>query len=47
MAAIVRDIGYSNFKSEVARRQDRSREAVYHKVWDVLWQLDRIELDRA
>ena len=47
MAAIVRDIDYSNFKYEVARQQDRSREAVYHKVWDALWQLERIELDRA
>lgn len=47
MAAIVRDIDYSNFKSEVAQREGPTREAVYHKVWDALWQLERIETDRA
>ena len=35
MAAIVRDIDYSNFKAEVVRQQDRSREVAYHKVWEV------------
>jgi hypothetical protein len=47
MAASTRDIDYSNFKSEVARRQDPSRERVYHKMWDALRQLERIELDRT
>jgi hypothetical protein len=47
MAAITRDIDYSNFKSEVVRRQDPSRARVYHRVWDALLQLARIELDRA
>ena len=47
MAAIVRDVDYSNFKSAVARQQDGRREAVYHKVWDALWDLERIDLERA
>jgi hypothetical protein len=47
MAAIARDVDYPNFKSAVARQQDGRREAVYHKVWDALWQLERIEMDRA
>ena len=32
MAAIVRDIDYCNFKSEVARRDGPSRAGVYHEV---------------
>jgi hypothetical protein len=47
MVAIARDVDYSNFKSAVARQQDGRREAVYRKVWAALWQLERIELDRA
>jgi hypothetical protein len=47
MASIVRHIDYSNFKSEVVRVEGRSRAAIYHDVWDALWQLERIEMDRV
>lgn len=40
MARIALDIDYSNFKSEVARRQGWERERHYHKVWDVMYDLE-------
>ena len=46
MAAIVRDIGYANFKSAVAESQGPQRAAVYHEVWDALWQLERPGADQ-
>lgn len=39
MAEMVRQICYSNFKSEVARRQGAQRAHLYHEVWNVLYQL--------
>ena len=33
-AAMVNDITYSNFKSEVRRAQGPERETTYHRVWD-------------
>jgi hypothetical protein len=39
MPAIVGDITYSNFKDKVGECQGYDREAIYHHVWDVLFQL--------
>jgi ADP-ribose pyrophosphatase YjhB (NUDIX family) len=39
MAKIVADIGYVNFKDEVAQQQGKVRAAFYAKVWDVLYDL--------
>lgn len=39
MARMVQDLGYANFKSEVARRQGHARASLYHRVWDVLYDL--------
>jgi 8-oxo-dGTP pyrophosphatase MutT (NUDIX family) len=39
MSAIVNDLHYSNFKSEVGRRQGAKREALYHDVWHALFGL--------
>jgi len=36
LAAIVADLDYSNFKSEVARRQGAARAQTYHEVWQAL-----------
>ncbi|MGF6808439.1 hypothetical protein OKW30_003565 [Paraburkholderia sp. Clong3] len=36
LAAIVADLDYGNFKSEVARRQGAARAHTYHDVWQVL-----------
>ncbi|AET95572.1 hypothetical protein BYI23_F000210 (plasmid) [Burkholderia sp. YI23] len=36
MAAIVADLDYANFKSEVARRQGAARAQTYHDVWQAL-----------
>jgi len=47
MAAIVREIDYSNFKSEVSRVEGPQRAAVYHEVWDALWQLERVAMERS
>lgn len=33
MAEIVRDLDYSNFKSEVGRTMGRSRSKIYNNVW--------------
>jgi 8-oxo-dGTP pyrophosphatase MutT (NUDIX family) len=38
-ASLVADLGYSNFKSEVAKRQGVKREQLYHDVWHVLYDL--------
>jgi hypothetical protein len=29
------------------RVEGQSRAAIYHDVWDALWQLERIEMDRV
>ena len=41
LAKIGGDIHYGNFKSEVARIMGHQREAVYHKVWSALTQLEK------
>jgi hypothetical protein len=40
LAKIGSDIHYENFKSEVARKMGRKREAVYHQVWKALIELE-------
>lgn len=35
----VDDLDYSNFKSEVAKKQGHKRASLYHQVWDVLYHL--------
>lgn len=40
LTKIAGDIRYGNFKEEVARTMGREREAVYHKVWSVLAELE-------
>ncbi|HWS75831.1 MAG TPA: hypothetical protein VN324_11885, partial [Quisquiliibacterium sp.] len=39
MARMIDDIGYSNFKDEVARRQGKARAALYGRVWNVMYGL--------
>lgn len=39
MARMVDGLVYSNFKSEVAKKQGHKRASLYHQVWDVLYQL--------
>ena len=39
MARMVDGLDYSNFKSEVAKKQGHKRASLYHKVWDVLYHL--------
>lgn len=39
MSLLVERLDYSNFKSEVAKRQGHKRASLYHQVWDVLYQL--------
>lgn len=39
MARMIDGLDYSNFKSEVAKKQGHKRASVYHKVWDVLYHL--------
>lgn len=41
LAKIGGDIHYGNFKSEVARKMGSKREAVYHKVWRALTELEK------
>lgn len=36
MAKIVRDLDYSNFKSEVGRRMSHGRSHIYSRVWSAL-----------
>jgi 8-oxo-dGTP pyrophosphatase MutT (NUDIX family) len=38
-AKLITDLDYSNFKSEVSRRQGTKREALYHEVWHDLYAL--------
>ena len=39
MARLVDGLSYSNFKSEVAKRQGYARSNLYHDVWSVLYKL--------
>lgn len=39
MARLVDTLDYSNFKSEVAKKQGKQRAGLYHEVWDVLYKL--------
>lgn len=39
MERMICEVDYSNFKSEVAKKQGHKRASVYHQVWDVLYQL--------
>jgi hypothetical protein len=39
MTRFIEELDYSNFKSEVAKKQGRDREKLYHRVWDVLYEL--------
>lgn len=39
MARMVDGLDYSNFKSEVAKKQGHKRASLYHQVWDVLYHL--------
>lgn len=39
MARMVEGLEYSNFKSEVGKKQGQKRASLYHKVWDVLYHL--------
>ena len=43
---MVLQIDYDNFKSEVHRRQGKSRERVYHDVWGILYrlQVERVDI---
>ena len=41
MTKLVASIDYANFKDEVAKRQGRDRESLYHDVWSVLLRLQR------
>jgi hypothetical protein len=38
---MVQQLDYENFKDEVANKQGKYRAQVYHKVWDVLFTLQR------
>ena len=39
MSRMVDGLDYSNFKSEVAKKQGHKRASLYHQVWDVLYPL--------
>jgi ADP-ribose pyrophosphatase YjhB (NUDIX family) len=39
MSRMVEDLHYSNFKSEVAKRQGQARAKAYHDVWDILYRM--------
>jgi hypothetical protein len=41
LALMVQQLDYENFKDEVANKQGKYRAQVYHKVWDVLFTLQR------
>lgn len=49
MARLVDGLDYSNFKSEVAKRQGHARSALYHDVWSVIYKLqtDPVFADKA
>jgi len=40
LAQMVQQLDYDNFKSEVAEKQGHGRAGVYHKVWDILYDLE-------
>lgn len=40
-ADLSEQIDYDNFKSAVARRQGSERAGTYHRVWDILYGLQR------
>jgi len=42
MASLIETVDYSNFKDEVAQRQGKARSALYHDVWSVLYQLQKL-----
>jgi hypothetical protein len=42
LAGLVKDVDYSNFKSEVARKQGNARAYVYHNVWAASIHLERL-----
>lgn len=46
-ADLIAGLDYSNFKSEVARRQGVKREQLYHDVWHVLYSLQTGRYDAA
>ena len=39
LSAVVDDLGYSNFKSQVSKEQGAARAHLYHDVWSVLYRL--------
>lgn len=39
----IAELSYPNFKSEVLKKQGRSREAIYHDVWAATFQLNQSE----
>ncbi len=39
MALMVDKLDYSNFKSEVGKKQGYERASLYHQVWDVIYHL--------
>jgi len=41
LAHLVQDLDYQNFKDEVANKQGKHRAAIYGKVWDVLYGLQK------
>ena len=41
MVKIVKEIRYSNFKSEIEAKMGGKREAIYHEVWSILLKLQR------
>jgi hypothetical protein len=43
MAEIVRDLDYSNFKSEVGRRMGQGRSHTYSRVWGALREIESEE----
>ena len=44
---IVQDIDYNNFKNSVAKQQGYDRSNQYHKIWDVLYELQDKESEPA
>ena len=38
------DIDYDNFKNSVAKNQGHERENLYHKIWNVLYKLQKTSL---
>jgi hypothetical protein len=41
LALAAEDIGYSNFKNEVARTQGPVRHDLYARVWEAMWELQQ------